>query len=206
MRSLRNASIDLAGTGAEMELQTAGAKTVCSNKPGAGASRMNVEDSGGSSSTFKKMSASVQRIVSAPSRMKMRLRPCGLKFAARCTARNCPMRIMGRATGVRKRTGSGTMTHTSGLASIINGMRSTIAASALSPRSARPASINCVGSVVRPTHWHEAHSPQKSSLRRSQLAACANIRASVNFPMPRGPVKSKALGTRSRPEHAPEGR
>src|SRR5437899_6340144 len=44
--------------------------------------------------------------------------------------------------------------------------------------------------------WHVAHSPQKSSFIRSQLAACANMRASVNFPTPRGPVKSKACGTR----------
>src|ERR1700745_1985535 len=44
----------------------------------------------------------------------------------------------------------------------------------------------------------ESHSLQKSSFRRSQFAACANIRASVYFPIPRGPVKSRALGTRSR--------
>src|SRR5580700_11066607 len=44
----------------------------------------------------------------------------------------------------------------------------------------------------------ESHSPQKSSFRRSQFAACANIRASVYLPIPRGPVKSKALGTRLR--------
>ena len=37
-----------------------------------------------------------------------------------------------------------------------------------------------------------SHSPQKSSRNRSQLAACANIRASVNFPTPRGPEKSIA--------------
>ena len=42
-----------------------------------------------------------------------------------------------------------------------------------------------------------SHSPQKSSLRRSQLAACANMRASVYLPTPRGPVKSRACGTRS---------
>ena len=42
-----------------------------------------------------------------------------------------------------------------------------------------------------------SHSPQKSSFRRSQLAACANMRASVNLPTPRGPVKSSAWGTRS---------
>ena len=40
--------------------------------------------------------------------------------------------------------------------------------------------------------WQVSHSPQKSSVRRSQLAACANMRASVNLPTPRGPVKSKA--------------
>ena len=34
--------------------------------------------------------------------------------------------------------------------------------------------------------------PQKSSVRRSQLAACANMRARVNLPTPRGPVNSKA--------------
>src|SRR6201987_2906 len=45
---------------------------------------------------------------------------------------------------------------------------------------------------------HESHSPQKSSFRRSQFADCANIRASVYLPIPRGPVKSRALGTRSR--------
>ena len=32
---------------------------------------------------------------------------------------------------------------------------------------------------------------------RWQLAACANIRASVNFPTPRGPENSMACGTRS---------
>ena len=42
-----------------------------------------------------------------------------------------------------------------------------------------------------------SHSPQKSSLRRSQLAACANMRARVNLPRPRGPLKSSAWGTRS---------
>src|SRR5215469_16155167 len=44
----------------------------------------------------------------------------------------------------------------------------------------------------------ESQSPQQSSFRRSQLAACANTRASVYLPIPRGPVKSRALGTRSR--------
>ena len=77
-------------------------------------------------------------------------------------------------------------------------MRSTAAASALSPRSASPASISGWGFASIARRKQEAHSPQKSSFRRSQLAAWANIRASVYLPMPRGPVKSSALGTRSR--------
>src|SRR6266853_5070236 len=44
--------------------------------------------------------------------------------------------------------------------------------------------------------WQVAHFPQKSSIRRSQFAACANIRARVNLPTPRGPAKSNAWGTR----------
>src|SRR5260370_21790999 len=39
-----------------------------------------------------------------------------------------------------------------------------------------------------------AHSPQKSSGSLWQLAACENIRASVNFPRPRVPAKSMACG------------
>jgi hypothetical protein len=40
--------------------------------------------------------------------------------------------------------------------------------------------------------WQGPHSPQKSSGSLSQLAACANIRASVNFPTPRGPANNMA--------------
>ena len=44
----------------------------------------------------------------------------------------------------------------------------------------------------------DSHSPQKSSFRRSQFAACANMLASVYLPIPRGPVNSSAPGARSR--------
>src|SRR5271165_3919708 len=106
------------------------------------------------------------------------------------------MRSMGRATGVFSRTGSGTTAQTSGCGCKIKGMRSTVAASALSPRSARPCSMSVAGSASCAMRWQVWHWPQKSSSRRSQLAACANMRASVNFPTPRGPVKSSAWGTR----------
>src|SRR5258706_5704300 len=103
---------------------------------------------------------------------------------------------MGRATGVFRRTGSGTKAQTSGCDCRISGTRSTVAASALSPRSARPCSSNACGLASKLMGWHVLHSPQKSSVRRSQFAACANMRARVNLPTPRGPVKSKAWRTR----------
>src|SRR4029077_2288279 len=135
-------------------------------------------------------------MVSAPSRIKTRRRPMGWKYAARCTARSWPTRSMGRATGFFKRTGSGTSAQTSGCDCRISGTRSTVAASALSPRSARPCSIRVCGSASKAMRRQVAHSPQKSSVRRSQLAAWANMRAKVNLPTPRGPEKSRAWGTR----------
>src|ERR1700723_487798 len=171
---------------------------VCSTESGVGASRISVALSGGSSRIFRNRSASFQRMVCASSRIKMRRRPCGLKYAARCTARNWPTRIMGRATGARRRTGSGTSSHTSGCGSIISGIRSTIEASADSPRSVSPAATNEAGSVSGAMRLQDSHSPQKSSCTRSQFAACANMRASVYLPTPRGPVKSRAPGARSR--------
>src|ERR1700730_16889664 len=104
---------------------------------------------------------------------------------------------MGRATGFFKRTGSGTSAQTSGCDCRISGTRSTVAASALSPRSARPCSISFRGSASKAIRWQVGQLAQKSSLSRSQLAACANIRARVNLPTPRGPVNSSACGTRS---------
>src|SRR5580693_807253 len=171
---------------------------VWSTESGVGASRISVALSGGSSKIFRNRSASFQRMVCASSRMKMRRRPCGLKYAARCTARNWPTRIIGRATGARRRTGSGTSSHTSGCVSMISGMRSTIEASADSPRSVRPAATNAAGSVSGAMRLQDSHSPQKSSCMRSQFAACANMRASVYLPIPRGPVKSSAPGARPR--------
>src|SRR6266481_2441945 len=103
---------------------------------------------------------------------------------------------MGRATGFFRRTGSGTSAQTSGCDCRISGTRSTVAASALSPRSARPCSSSAWGFASKLTRWQVAHSPQKSSVRRSQFAAWANIRASVYLPTPREPVNSKACGTR----------
>src|SRR6185437_6917910 len=108
------------------------------------------------------------------------------------------MRIMGRATGSYGRTGSGTSAHTSGCVCTISGIRSTVAASAFSPRSRSPASTSAGVSARSPIRRQCGHSPQKSSRRRSQVAACAKKRASVYLPTPRGPVKSSALGTRSR--------
>ena len=106
------------------------------------------------------------------------------------------MRSIGRATGFFSRTGSGTSAQTSGCGCRISGTRSTVAASALSPRSASPCSTSRCGSASSATRWQVAHPPQKSSLRRSQFAACANMRARVNLPTPRGPVKSSEWGTR----------
>ena len=63
------------------------------------------------------------------------------------------------------------------------------------------------GGICKPRDRRQvAHSPQKSSLSRSQLAACANMRASVNFPTPRGPANSMACGTRSLRQHAAQRR
>src|SRR5580704_14694983 len=81
---------------------------------------------------------------------------------------------------------------------MISGMRSTIEASADSPRSVRPAVMSAAGLASGAMRLHDSHSPQKSSWRRSQFAACANMRASVYLPIPRGPVKSMAPGARSR--------
>src|SRR6202043_401995 len=99
--------------------------------------------------------------------------------------------------GVFNRTGSGTTAHTSGCVCKISGVRSTIAASALSPRSANPSCTKLVGSASKATRLQVSHSPQKSSFNRSQVAACANIRASVYLPTPPAPVNSSACGTRS---------
>ena len=77
-------------------------------------------------------------MVSAPSMMKTRRLATGLKYAARCTARNWPTCRMGRTTGFRSRTGSGTMPQTSGCVWSKSGTRSTVAESGLSPRSAEP--------------------------------------------------------------------
>src|ERR1700687_2972835 len=103
---------------------------------------------------------------------------------------------MGRATGFFKRTGSGTSAQTSGCDCRMSGTRSTVAALGLPPRSASLFSIRDCGSASRAMRRQVGHSPQKSSVRRSQLAACANMRARVNLPTPRGPVKSSACGTR----------
>ena len=54
-------------------------RIVWSRESGVGASRINVAHSGGSSRIFRNRSASFQRMVSAPSRMNMRRRPCGAK-------------------------------------------------------------------------------------------------------------------------------
>src|ERR1019366_5753162 len=96
-----------------------------------------------------------------------------------------------------KRTGSGTTAQTSGCVSSRSGTRSTVAASGRAPRCAKPCSIRGRRSASRPMRRQGSHSPQKSSRSRWQLAACANMRASVNFPIPRGPEKSMACGTRS---------
>src|ERR1700723_1096067 len=197
VRSPRNISICPTATGAKWNCRQR-ERMVCSTESGVGASRMSVALSGGSSRIFRNRSASFQRMVCASSKIKMRRRPCGLKYAARCTARNWPTRIMGRATGARRRTGSGTSSHTSGCGSIISGIRSTIEASADSPRSVSPAATNEAGSGGGAMRLQDLHSPQKSSCTRSQFAACANMRASVYLPIPRGPVKSSAPGARSR--------
>src|SRR6266568_3202117 len=107
------------------------------------------------------------------------------------------MRIIGRATGLRRRTGSGTMAQTSGCVWRSSGMRSTAATSGFSPRWASPCSMSGAGSASRPIFRQVSHSPQKSSFRRSQLAAWANISARVYLPTPRGPQNSMACGTRS---------
>src|SRR5580704_6890817 len=69
----------------------------------------------------------------------------------------------------------------------MRGTRSTVEASALSPRSARPCSMSFWGSASWAMALQGGHSPQKSSGRRSQLAACANILARMNLPTPRVP-------------------
>ena len=89
------------------------------------------------------------------------------------------------------------MAHTSGCVSRRSGTRSTVAASGRSPRCANPCSMRGRRPASRPMRRHGSQSPQKSSGSRSQFAACANMRASVNFPTPRGPENSIACGTRS---------
>src|SRR6266478_2188585 len=85
---------------------------------------------------------------------------------------------MGRATGLFRRTGSGTSAQTSGCDCRISGTRSTVAASALSPRSTRPCSISSCGSAswemrkhARERKFSDTASPGKEQRVRDAAGA-----------------------------------